>query len=204
MDKYLKSKYATKELNVTENTLRRWSKIGKIDIILTPGGQRLYNVDKFLVDSGIKEPEIIKNKENIRKKICYCRVSTRGQKNDLTRQIALMEKLYPDYEIIKDIGSGINFKRVGLLKLIDYAMENKLEEVVVAYKDRLCRFGFDLIEYIITTYSNGKIVIINDKNNSPEEEIVNDLVQIINVFSAKINGSRKYKKKSETEESDIS
>ena len=78
---------------------------------------------------------------------------------------------------------------------MDYAINGEIEEVVIAYKDRLCRFGYELIEYIITEYSNGKITILNDVNLSPDEEMTMDLVSIINVFSARINGLRKYKKK---------
>jgi predicted site-specific integrase-resolvase len=194
MDKYVKSKIAVKELKVGEDTLRRWSKQGKIDFILTPGRQRLYNIEKFLIEYGVKEEIPKENELNIKKKICYCRVSTKGQKDDLERQINLMTSLYPNYEFITDIGSGLNYKRKGLLQIIDYAIKNELEELVIAYKDRLSRFSYDLLEYIITKYSNGKITIINNTITSPEEEIVTDLVTIINVFSAKINGSRKYKK----------
>lgn len=203
MDKYYKSKDAVKALKVTENTLRRWSKEGTIDFILTPGKHRLYNVPKYLLDNGVNIIESNELSDSIKKnkikklRCCYCRVSTSGQKDDLERQVKLLESLYPDYEIIRDIGSGINFKRKGLLKIINLAIENKLEEVVIAYKDRLCRFGYDLLEHIITTYSNGKITIVNKVSSNPEDEVVKDLVQIINVFSAKLNGSRKYKKKKE-------
>ena len=95
--------------------------------------------------------------------------------------------------IIKDIGSGLNFKRKGLQKIIDYAIKGEVCEVVVAYKDRLARFGYDLVEHLIEEYSNGKIVVLNNKDMSPEEELTKDLVAIINVFSSRLNGLRKYK-----------
>ena len=101
---------------------------------------------------------------------------------------------YPNHEIIKDIASGLNFKRKGLKKIIKLALDGELEEIVVAYKDRLCRFGFDLIKDLIEEYSYGKIIILNEKKMSPEEELTTDLVSIINVFSARLNGLRKYKK----------
>jgi predicted site-specific integrase-resolvase len=106
-----------------------------------------------------------------------------------------MKKNYPDYILIKDIGSGINFRRKGLIKIIDFAMNGEIEELVIAYKDRLCRIGYELIEYIITNYSHGKITVLHRIQDSPEEEITRDLVQIINVFSARINGLRKYREK---------
>jgi len=105
-----------------------------------------------------------------------------------------MKNKYPSYEIIKDIGSGINFKRKGLKKLIDLAVNNKLNKVIIAFKDRLCRIGFELIEHLIKEYSNGEIIIENDISLSPEEEVVKDLLQILTVFSARINGLRSYKK----------
>ena len=108
----------------------------------------------------MKEKGIIKNMT--KRKICYCRVSSRKQIEDLNRQIELMKITYPTYEIIKDIGSGLNYNRPGLLKIINYAMEGEIEEVIVAYKDRLTRFGYELIEYIIKEKSGGKITIINN------------------------------------------
>ena len=75
------------------------------------------------------------------------------------------------------------------------AINKEIDEVVVMYKDRLARFGFELIENIIKTASNGKIIIVNDTDDTPEEELTKDLVSIINVFSAKLNGMRKYKNK---------
>lgn len=87
-----------------------------------------------------------------------------------------------------------------LQKIISLAIEGKIGEVVVAHKDRLVRFGFDMIENIINKYSNGKIIVINNDKLSPEEEITQDLLSIINVFSARVNGLRKYKKQIKKDE----
>ena len=135
----------------------------------------------------------IKNKI-VRKKICYCRVSSIGQKEDLERQVNYMKKHYPTYEIIKDIASGLNFKRKGLNKIIKEAISGEIEEIVVAYKDRLSRFGYDLIELLVVEYSKGKITVLNKREINSQEEIMEDLMQIMNVYVAKINGSRKYSK----------
>lgn len=105
-----------------------------------------------------------------------------------------MKEKYPNYEIIDEIGSGLNLNRPKLLKIIQDAIEGKIEHIVVAYKDRLARFGYELIEMIVEKYSNGKITILHNVKMSPTEEITQDLVSIINVFSARINGLRKYKK----------
>jgi putative resolvase len=104
-----------------------------------------------------------------------------------------MKKKYPDYLIIKDVSSGINMNRRGLNKIIDWAIEGKIKEVVTAHKDRLTRFGYSQIERIIKKYSKGKITIIDKtEKKEPKEELVEDVLQIMNVFVAKMNGMRKY------------
>lgn len=196
--KYYGSRDVCKILGIHFQTLNNWEKNGKIECIRTPGGKRLYDLSLFLEKTkGLKESQKDEEdgKEIKKLKICYCRVSTLGQKNDLERQVTLMKEKYTDHIIIKDIGSGLNFKRKGLIKIIDLAINGEVEEVVIAYKDRLARFGYEMIEYIIENYSDGKITILNEVELSPTEEITKDLVTIINVFSARVNGLRKYKKK---------
>jgi len=106
-----------------------------------------------------------------------------------------MIKKYPSYEIIEDIGSGINFNRKGIRKIIKLGIEGKINKLVVAFKDRLTRFGFELIEDLIKEYSNGEIIIENEKEEKePKEELVDDVLQILNVYTAKMNGLRKYNK----------
>jgi len=136
-----------------------------------------------------------------RRNICYVRVSTIGQKEDLERQKKYMEDKYPTYEIISDIGSGINFNRQGLRRIIRYAIGGEINRMVVAYRDRLTRFGFDLIEDLIKEYSKGEIVVEDDKKSQkePKEELVEDVLQILNVYTAKLNGLRKYSKKEKIE-----
>ena len=107
-----------------------------------------------------------------------------------------MSNIYPSYTIIEDIGSGINFNRRGLRKIIKLAIGGKINRLVVAYKDRLTRFGFDLIKDLIEEYSKGEIIIENDakKIKEPKNELVEDVLQMLNVYTAKLNGLRKYKK----------
>ena len=130
--------------------------------------------------------------------IGYCRVSSHKQKDDLERQIDnvktyLMAKGQP-FEIISDIGSGINYKKKGLRELIKRISQNQVEKVVVLYKDRLLRFGFELVEYIASLY-NCEIEIIDNTEKSEQQELVEDLVQIITVFSCKLQGKRANKAK---------
>jgi predicted site-specific integrase-resolvase len=187
MEQYFTPKESSARLKVCQQTLKKWDSDKLIETIRTPGGKRMYNVEKYLIDNGIK-------KEIIKRKICYCRVSSKSQESDLKNQKRMLIKLYPNHELIEDIGSGLNFKRKGFNKIIEYAINNEIEEVVVVYKDRLCRFGYEMVEMLIKTYSNGKIIIINNCSESPQEELTKDLVSIINVFSAKLNGMRSYKK----------
>jgi predicted site-specific integrase-resolvase len=180
---YQSTKNTCLKLGVCKKTLHNWTNEGKIDFIRTEGGWRKYNVDKYLKQNTLDK----------KIKVCYCRVSSYDQKEDLSKQIMYLTNKYPSYEIIKDIGSGINFKRKGLLKLISYAIENKLGEVVVTYEDRLCRIGYDLIEYIFKTYSNATVIIENQEFKPHTQEITEDLIEIITVYSSKIYGSRSYK-----------
>jgi predicted site-specific integrase-resolvase len=105
-----------------------------------------------------------------------------------------MKEKYPNHIIISDIASGLNFKRKGLLDIINMAIKNEIEEVVISYKDRLARFGYELIETILKEHSNAKIKILNKtEEKTKEEELTEDIISIMNVYVAKINGLRKYK-----------
>lgn len=182
MVNYVTRKEVLEILKVHYQTLYRMEERGEIEVVRSKGGHRLYNLNKYLMEHS-------NLKKNIRKeKICYCRVSSRKQKEDLKRQIKIMERRYPRHRIIKDIGSGINMERKGIQEIISLAIEGKIEEVVITYKDRLARFGYEMIEWIIHKYSQGKIIIINKK----EEEITKDIIQIMNVYVAKINGRRSH------------
>ncbi len=196
--KYVGGKQACEILGVHIQTLYNWEKKGLLEIIRSPGGKRFYNVDKYLQENNINAKKNIEDNEEkeIKEKICYIRVSTLGQKDDLKRQREYMHQKYKKHTIIEDIGSGINFNRRGLRKIIEMAIAGKIDELVVAHRDRLTRFGFDLIEDIIKKYSNGNIIIDDDKDNKkePKEELVEDVLQILNVYTDKINGLRKYKK----------
>ena len=132
------------------------------------------------------------------KLIGYCRVSSNKQKDDLKRQVENMQTYLiaqgQPFEIISDIGSGINYKKKGLLTLIDLITQNKVEKVVVLYKDRLLRFGFELVEYVANLY-DCEIEIIDTTEKTEEQELVEDMIQIITVFSAKLQGKRANKAK---------
>ena len=191
MSKYVGGKKASEMLGVHQRTLYQWEEKGWINTIRTKGGKRLYDVGTYMKQQKDEQEE---EQEESKLKICYVRVSSAGQKDDLNRQIKYMKKKYPNHEIIQDISSGINMNRRGLNKILDKAIEGKIGEVVVAHKDRLTRFGYALIERIIKKYSGGKIIILDKtEKREPKEEMVEDVLQIMNVFVAKMNGMRKYK-----------
>jgi len=199
-DKFVSRKIALEDLGLSPMTLLKLEENKKIEIIKTLGGHRKYNVDKYIRENLQKtknnNQNQCKNKIKIKKiNLCYIRVSTIAQKDDLEQQKNYMKNKYPNYKIIEDIGSGINFNRKGFRKIIKMAIEGRINKLIVAYKDRLTRFGFDLINDLIKDYSNGELIIENEKNKKePKEELVDDVLQILNVYTAKMNGLRKYGK----------
>jgi predicted site-specific integrase-resolvase len=146
----------------------------------TPGGRRLYDLSSL--------------SQSNRSKIIYARVSSKGQSNDLDSQIQYLRTRYPNHELIQDIGSGLNFKRKGLTALLERLLSGDVEEVVIAHRDRLCRFGFELFLTIAEKF-NTKIVVLDDAQQSPHDELVADLLSIVHVFSCRLYGLRKYSKK---------
>lgn len=202
MEEYVSGQKASELLGVHQRTLYQWDKKKWIETIRTPGGKRLYNVKKYIELNNKNESnfKVVNNKEindlyQNKNKIIYARVSSLGQKEDLERQINFLKTKYPSYKLISDIGSGMNLNRKGLRSIIDKAIIGEIEEIVVVHKDRLCRFGYELVEDIITKYSNGKITILEEtEKKEPKEELVEDVLQIMNIFVAKINGMRKYEK----------
>ena len=187
MSKYYSIREFSKILGVSAQTLRNWDAKGKLHPHHTSSnGYRYYSQEQLNQVMNIK-PKLD------RLVIGYCRVSSNKQKDDLERQIENM-KMYltaqgKPYEIITDIGSGINYNNKGLRELIQRITQNKAEKVVVLYKDRLLRFGFELVEYIASLH-DCNIEIIDTTEKTEQQELVEDLVQIITVFSCKLQGKR--------------
>ena len=187
MSKYYSINKFSKILGVSAQTLRNGDKKGKLHPHHTSSnGYRYYSHEQL--------NQVMNVKPNLdRIVIGYCRVSSNKQKDDLERQIENM-KLYltaqgKPFEIISDIGSGINYKKKGLKELMKRISQNKVDKVVVFYKDRLLRFGFELVEYIASLY-DCNIEIIDHTEKTEQQELVEDLVQIITVFSCKLQGKR--------------
>ena len=170
---------ARKQLGVCAATLRRWDNEGRIKTMRTPGGVRLYDLDSVRSE---------------RRKFIYVRVSSRNQKDDLNSQIEYLRTRFPNHELIEDIGSGLNLKRKGLNTLLELVMSGHVSEIVVAHKDRLCRFGYELIE-AVATKNSCKIMVLDESQLSPQAELVNDILSIIHVFSCRLYGLKKYSRK---------
>lgn len=180
-----------KMVGLTPTTLRRMHETGElVPCRISKGGTRYYStgqLDEFLSHT---KPE--------KKTIGYCRVSTTAQRDDLRKQVKnvktyMYAKGY-SFEIIEDIGSGINYKRKGLKELLSKINNREISKLVILYKDRLVRFGYDMIEYLCLI--NGvEIEIIDNTEYSKEQELTDDLIQIITVFANRLYGQRSKKTK---------
>jgi putative resolvase len=189
---YISPQKITKQFDVTSGTLRRWAEDGKIRYLRPGNGKRIYNIQDIAKHFGV----IPKQQEHYT--VCYARVSSNHQKQDLQRQIDLLREQYPEARIIKDIGSGLNWNRPGFRTLLELVNKGDVSEVVVTYRDRMCRFAFELVEWIFKK-SNVKLVVLNNSTNQPTDfarDLSDDLLAITTVFVAKNNGLRaaEYKK----------
>jgi putative resolvase len=199
---YVGSKHIREQYDVSNATLRRWEQEGKVSAIRTPGGKRLYNNAELQTLLSIPEPE---RKEKV--KIAYARVSSDKQRGDLERQIESLKRDYPDYEVVSDIGSGINFQRKQFTRLLERVLRGEVSHVAISRRDRLCRFAFNLVKKIFK--ESGCTIVV--QSNAPEtedeaKELSEDLLAIVTVFMAKNNGRRaaedrrKRKQQASTEE----
>lgn len=179
------------KIGVSTQTIRRWEKEGKITpAYRTPSGHRMFTQEQVNQYSNrpIKDPITI----------AYSRVSSHSQKDDLVSQKQAIEQWIVNNGTVlddhyTDIGSGLSFKRKNLQKIIDLAViDHQPINLIVAHKDRLSRFGFDLIEHIFII-TGGSITVINLESLSPQEELVQDIVTILHAFSSRLSGLRKYK-----------
>ena len=180
-----------KIIGVTPTTLRRMHESGElIPYHVTKGGTRYYSTDQLKL--------FTPDTEQHKKVIGYCRVSTPAQKDDLRTQVDNVKSyMYAkgyQFEMIEDIGSGINYKKKGLQKLISMISNKEISKIVILYKDRLVRFGFEIIEYLCTI-NDIEIEIIDNTTCSKEQELTDDLIQIITVFANRLYGQRSKKTK---------
>lgn len=193
---YSIGKFAS-EIGVSQQTLRNWHKSGTlVPDKVTLGGTRFYSNNQLLQYLG-------KYKQPDKKNYIYARVSSNNQKDDLENQLDFL-KTYANAkgiitEELKDIGSGLNYNRKNWNKLLELVQKGQVEKIIIAHKDRFIRFGYDWFEKFCNL--NGcNIIVVNNEKLSPQEELVQDLISIIHVFSCRIYGLRKYKSKIDKDE----
>jgi len=193
---YVSGSKASQRLGISQHTLRTYAEQKKIETIRTPGGQRRYNVDKY-VSEQIPEPA------THGKSIIYARVSTRKQRRDLDHQVDFLKSKFPNFDVITDIGSGVNFNRRGFKRILELAMSGNVETLAVAHKDRLCRIAFDLVEWFLRRHGCKTIVVQDSQiHEGPDAEFVDDVISIIHSFSARTYGHRTYRRPGRDKEDD--
>lgn len=185
-------------LNVSVKTLQRWDREKTLIANRTLTNRRYYTYDQYLQFKGIGKDA------DFRKIVIYTRVSTKKQSDDLENQVDFLQTyanakgLIAD-EIIRDYGSGLNYNRKKWNQLLVEVMENKIKMILVSHQDRFVRFGFDWFEKFCNKF-NVEIVVVKNEKLSPHEELVQDIVSILHVFSGRLYGLRKYKKQIEGDE----
>ena len=180
---YVPLRKAVAELGLHPNTLRRYANHGIIPTIRNAAGQRLFDVDAYLrrsVDAAV---------------VIYARVSSAKQRDDLARQVERLRTAYPHADIVQDIGSGLNFKRKGLRALLERLLCGDKLRVVVAHRDRLARFGFDLIAFLVERNGGEVLVLDQPVEQSRDAELTADLLAILHHFACRMHGRRSHQGK---------
>ena len=174
---WLRPAEAGKRLGISNKTIRRLDADGKLVTKRTEGGHRRVWVE---------DP-----RPSTKVSICYCRVSSSKQRDDLGRQVARMQREFPWHVIVQDIGSRLNYRRKGFVALLERVVRGDVEEIVVADRDRLVRFGFDLVEWLCFR-AGTRLVVLGSAVAEPESVLVRDLVAIITCFACRIHGRRSH------------
>lgn len=181
---------AARILRVHVKTMQRWDRSGELVAERSPSGRRLYKEGAIKAMIGLGGPI------ESRRIVAYCRVSSQAQRPDLKNQREAIEQFClasakSNVEYVEEVGGGLNFKRKKFLELLDSLPE--ISEVIIAHKDRLARFGFDLLPHLCVK-NRTKLTVINIEKLSPEQEMVQDLMTIIHCFSSRLYGLRNYRK----------
>ena len=197
---HLSIKQAADYIGVSLSTLYRWHKSGKLlPDLFTLGGHRRYSLLS------------LENRFNTKKKteksgqvLCYARVSTYSQKNDLTTQIQVLNQYcdthhFKNYKVISDLGSGLNYNKKGLNLLIENIVSGKIQKIIITHKDRLLRFGYELIVKLCSLFKTELVIINNQENLTYEQQFCSDICEIMTVFSSRLYGRRSHKNKKELE-----
>jgi len=206
-DKFISAAKIKETFSVTNGTLNGWANAGRVNCRRMPGGKRLFSerdihrmFGETECDANDEGPNLVE-KQNI----CYARVSSQHQKHDLKRQIEFLQTAYPGYLVIQDIGSGLNFRRKGFVSLLDRVHAGTVASVVVQHRDRLCRYGFELVQELFRK-TGTKLVVhgellsaatssspdgeCNEPSRGQRDEFADDIISIVTCVVAKHNGRR--------------
>ena len=178
---WVSGKLASKYYGLCQKTLRKLTKNGNLEYYRTGGGHFRYKIKKT---EGTSQETVI----------CYCRVSSVKQKDDLARQVVRMRIDFPAAKIIQDIGSGLNFKRKGLKTLLESLLRGNKFTLILSHRDRLVRFGYEMFEFLINK-NGGEILVLNGSVGSAEKELAEDILSILHVFSCRMHGRRSHQNK---------
>lgn len=179
-------------LGISVKTLQRWDRDGILKANRTPTDRRYYTYGQYLQFKGVQ------TENDVRDIVIYARVSTKNQKDDLNNQVGFLKQFcnakgFIVNQCIEDFGSGLDYNRKKWNQLLEEVMEQKIKTIVISSKDRFIRFGYDWFERFCMKF-NTSIIIVSNETLSPNEEIVQDIISILHVFSCKLYGLRKYKK----------
>ncbi len=194
----MKPKEMAERLGVTVRTLQIWDKKGILKAYRTPTNRRYYTEEQYLEYTG----QPLQNK---RRNVAYARVSNNSQKEDVKNQISFIRQYVNAKgvildDVITDIGSGLNYNRKNWNKLLEKVMQNEIDTIYITYKDRFVRFGYEWFERLCKMHDT-KIVVLNNVETSPTQEMINDMVSIVQVFSGRLSGLRKYQTKIQNDKS---
>lgn len=194
----MKPKEMAERLGVTVRTLQIWDKKGILKAYRTPTNRRYYTEEQYLEYTG----QPLQNK---RLNVAYARVSNNSQKDDLKNQISFIRQYVNAKgvildDVITDIGIGLNYNRKNWNKLLEKVMQNEIDTIYITYKDRFVRFGYEWFERLCKMHDT-KIVVLNNVETSPTQEMINDMVSIVQVFSGRLSGLRKYQTKIQNDKS---
>ena len=181
---------ASKTLGVSITTLRRWEAEGRLIPEHTSGGHRRYDLAKL-------KPELFRAAPDEKRTVAYARVCSHDQKDDLERQKQVLELYCAQqgwtFELVSDLGSGVNYYKKGLKRLLNEILAGRIGRLVVTHKDRLLRFGAELV-FALCEAKQVEVVILNQGEDTTfEEDVAKDVLEIITVFSARLYGSRSRK-----------
>ncbi len=197
MDNVYRTGEFAERIGCSPSTVRRWEREGRINPKRTTTGQRYFD------DADVRAALNLAEQRTDRATVVYCRVSSSGQRDDLESQVASMEQFCLAQgvtvdEVVREIGGGMNLHRPKFLNLMDRIEDGQIEQVCVAHKDRLARFGFDYLDHV--AQRNGcHITVANSETLSPQQELVEDLLAIVHTFSCRLYGLRRYEKQMKDE-----